>query len=74
MNRRNFFKTIIGAALSGPFLSFSKPKKVQRKLKAVWTLEAAQDLKAIHSVSTDFLARKIADEMSRSEAWLFQRC
>lgn len=45
-------------------------KAQNRKLKAVWTLEAAQDLAAVHNIQAeqslaDILAQEITDELDR---------
>ena len=60
MNRKNFLKLFAGL----PFLVAALPSlatqtvakvlvKTPRKLKAVWTIEAEQDLMAFHSIDAE---------------------
>jgi len=70
MNRRSFLKRIAGAvaaAVALPIAAVSvletNPVVVEnRKLKARWTMEAAQDLRAMHNLAAEGELRKIMSD------------
>ncbi len=84
MNRRNFLRFLgIGAVatVAAPFTPFPQLKQKEikldisgvctrnRKLKAVWSIEAEQDLRANHSIEaekqlTEMMSRQIMDEIA----------
>ena len=70
MDRRNFFRLVAGVAaiaVTGPAALLVPPK---RRLKAVWSFEAAEDLRSQHNIAaekelTEMLACEINQEIDR---------
>lgn len=79
MNRRGFFARVAGVAIfsryaqaiaSGPELLFQSSPITGpvRKLKAIWTCEAAQDLQCFHFIRADeALQQAFADVVKREQ-------
>ena len=74
MNRRGFLRSmlgLIGSAAVAPasILQIALPSNV-RKLRSVWSCEAAQDLNALHGLDVDeeffeILSKAIVEEIDR---------
>lgn len=71
MNRRNFFKTIVGAAAAAAVTTglFVVEKPI-RKLKACWTIDTDDDLRAIHNLKAEkelieILSKEITKEIDQ---------
>ncbi len=65
--RRSFLKVATAVVLSPLISGFTEPA---RKLKAVWGVEAAYDLKSVHNIEaeaelTAVLARELMEEIDR---------
>ncbi len=45
------------------------PPEPIRRLRATWTMEAAQDLRAMHGLNTDMLMEELARDMGLSRRW-----
>ena len=69
MNRRSFFKTfgvLTAATIAGvpviKAIAKTTPKPIKRKLKAIWTVEAEQDLQCYYNINVE---KELIDIMSR---------
>lgn len=70
MNRRSFLQTLglvaIGTTVFGKLVPVEPPKPKYRKLRAVWTVDLEQDLRAVHSMDAEEeLAKMIQEEIDR---------
>ena len=69
MNRRSFFKTfgvLTAATIAGvpviKAIAKTTPKPIKRKLKAIWTVEAEQDLQCYYNINVE---KELIDMMTR---------